>query len=268
MALSLNPKTFVLGGLPVGEMEVVGAAYEVYDFNGKASQEYAAPTVLRLDLKLADGSEHAEHLSAGSSDRVVPSGDGNELDGQNENVTGIGKSTALAMFIESLVTAGFPEPKLDGKASSFVGMRFICSRPPVKGDDGATKKRKDGKGREFDVQWFKCEKILALPGEKGKKAAAPKPAAAKAKPAAAAPAADNGDSEDVNPEIAAMAQEMVMTVLSEAGGKMALMNLKVKLFGAVKSLDAETKTAVLKLANSPEWLAENGFTVQGKDISA
>jgi hypothetical protein len=206
---------------------------------------------------------------------VIPSEDHDQLEPQSDNVKGIGKTTTLALFIDSLVKAGFPSPKLaDFRASSLVGMTFIASRPPLKGDDGEIRKKKDDKGRTYDMQYFKCEKIISLPGEKGRKSGAKPAAAAKAKsapaPTTAAAAADtgDGDAEVFSPEMESTAMEMVTSVLSEAdGNKLSLVNLKVKMFGLVKSLDAETKTAILKMANSPEWLKANGFTVTGKDIS-
>lgn len=269
MGLSLKPESFVAGGLPVGEMEIVGAGFEIYDFGGKANKEFAEPTVLRLDLKLADGTEHQEHLSCGSSDRVIPTNDGNEIDGQNENVTGIGQSTAIFLFVTSMKSAGVPDKVLDGKASSLIGMKFIAMRPPLKGTDGVVKKRTDAKGREYDQTYFAMDKLLSLPGEKGSKAKAKPAAAGKTaaapKAAAPAPAADTGE---VSEDTTAKAMEMVMGVIGEAGGSMPVMNLRVKMFAACKALDPEEKAAVLKLVNSNEWLAENGFTINGKDISA
>ena len=267
MGLSLKPETFVAGGLPVGEMEIVGAGFEIYDFGGKANKEYAEPTVLRLDLKLADGTEHQEHLSCGSSDRVIPTNDGNEIDGQNENVTGIGQSTAIFLFVTSMKSAGVPDKVLDGKASSLVGMKFIAMRPPLKGTDGVVKKRTDAKGREYDQTYFAMDKLLSLPGEKGSKAKA-KPTAATKATTKVTPVAAPADTSEVSEDTTAKAMEMVMGVIGEAGGTMPVMNLRVKMFAACKALDPEEKAAVLKLVNSNEWLAENGFTINGKDISA
>lgn len=268
MGLSLKPESFVAGGLPVGEMEIVGAGFEIYDYGGKANKEFAEPTVLRLDLKLADGTEHQEHLSCGSSDRVIPVKDGDEIDGQNENVTGIGQSTAIFLFVTSMKAAGVPDKLLDGKASSLIGMKFIAVRPPLKGTDGVVKKRTDSKGREYDQTYFSMEKLLSLPGEKGGKKAATK-SAAKATTkvtTTAAPAADAGG--EVSEETVTKAMEMVMGVLSEAGGNMPVMNLRVKMFAACKALDPDEKAAILKLVNSNDWLTEQGFTISGKDISA
>ena len=275
MGLSLNPETFVTGGLPVGEMEIIGAEYEVYDFGGKANKDFAEPTVLRIDLKLADGSEHPEHLSCGSSDRVIPSPDKDEILPQSDGITGISKNTAVYLFVESLARHGATKSVLSGKASSLIGLKFIATRPPVKGADGETKKRKDSSGREYDQTYFACEKILVLPGEKGGKAKAgagkatgktTATAASTKTTTAAAIAAEAPD--EPSDEISVKAQEMVMTVLGEAGGSMPVMNLRVKMFAATKSLEAAEKASVLKLINSNEWLGENGFTISGKDISA
>lgn len=273
MGLSLNPEKFATGGLQVGEMEVVGALFEIYDFEGKSNKDFADPTVLRLDLKLPDGAEHSEHLSCGPSDRIIPSDDGNEAMGQGDHIQAISKSTTLYLFLDSLLKAGFPASKLEsGKASDLAGLRFISHRPPMLDSDGNVKKRKVN-GREYDQTYFACSKVISLPGEKagakagkGKAAtaaktttAAPRPAAAAAAAAAPAPAG--------NGEYDAQATELVMHILAEAGGTLPLMHLKVKIFPAVKSMEADAKAGILALTNSPEWLASAGFTVDGNTIS-
>lgn len=275
--ISLMPEDFAVGSLPVGDMEVTDARFEVYDYDGKVvfNNDNQPPTCLRLEVKvLADGTEHVEMLSAGSSAHVVPSKDGMTMEGQADTVKSIYATTKLAMFITSLLAKGYPKSAMkDFKASSLVGLQFTAERPVAPDSDFAPAERTDGKAKKDRPRtFFAVKEIIKLPSDAKKAAgrastsAAPKAtgkppagatAASKATMGQKPTAADQG-SADTNER----AMTIVMDVLSKAdGGSVPLPGLKVKGFSALRADDKETREEILKLITSADWLVENGFVV-------
>jgi len=284
MSISLHPEDALTGSLPIGDMEVMDARFEVYNYEGKVQFEGAPPTCLRLDLKvLADGSEHTEMLSAGSSENTVPSADGLTLEAQHDGVTGVYANTKLMMFIKTLADKGFPKSALKSFTSAcLIGLQFTAERPPAPDSDMATNvTRTDGKARKDRPKtFFACKDIIKLPTDKkGAKStsaskatatAAAKPGTGKP-PASAASRATMGQTvhEPVESEVDVneRAQGLVMEVLESSNGTIPLSGLKVKIFGKVKGEAADVRTEIIKLATSADWLGENGFTVEGSNVS-
>ncbi len=274
MALSLNPKDAVQGGLIQNvDVEVVGAGFEIWTPpNAQSNYGRSAPTSLRLDLKILDGSdlEHTEYISCGSSDNVVPSKDGDELEAQHDGVAGINNNTNVVLFTKSLVECKFPESKLvDFHASTLVGLKFHMIRPPAPKREGLEPSEKASK---YPPTYLACKEIIQLPWEKkGKAAAAAKgrtatAAAAKATTAAAAAATaapdDSGD-----PEIEQAALAAVLGVLDGETGPVPLTQLKIKLFSSMKSMPAEERNPLLKTATDADWLTGQGLTISKGMVS-
>jgi hypothetical protein len=285
MPISLSPKDALTGSLPIGDMEVLDARFEIYTYDGKVQFDSAPPTCLRLDLRvLADGSEHTEMLSAGSSDNTVPSEDGLTLEAQHDGVTGVYANTKLMMFIKTLADKGFPDSALKAfTASCLIGLQFTAERPAAPDSDMPSKSnRTDGKERKDRPKtFFAVKEIIKLPSDSKKSAAAKSGKATSAakpvtRPAASAasratmgqkpepePATDSPDSSEINERV----QALVMEILESSNGTTPVNALKVKIFGKVKGEPADIRTEIIKLATSVDWLSENGFTVDAGTVS-
>lgn len=276
--ISFMPEDYAVGSLPVGDMEVIDARFEIFDYDGKIQfdKDSQPPTCLRLDVKvLGDDSEHTEMLSAGSSSNVVPSKDGQTMEGQADTVKSIYSNTKLAMFLVSLLAKGYPKSALkDFKASSLVGLQFTAERPPAPDSDMASTTRTDGKERKDRPRTiFTVKEIIKLPSD-AKKAAGRSTSKASGKPPAGATAASKATmgqkptAADQGGDVAERAQAMVIEILEKAdGGTVPVTSLKVKGFSALRSEAKEVREEILALITSADWLGENGFTVTEGAVS-
>jgi len=270
---SLLPEDFAVGTLPVGDMEVVDARFEVYDYEGKVTLDDGAayPTCLRLDVKvLSDGTEHTEWVSAGSSANVVPTKDGLSMEGNNEKANSIYANTKLALFIVSLVGKGFPKSLLKPFSSaSLVGLQFTAERPLApESDMQSNAHRTDGKSRKDRPKtFFAVKEIIKLPSDAKKASKATGSTKSTGKPPAGATAASKAtmgvkvtpadDGVDTNEQ----AMSLVLDILSKSDSGVPIPGLKVKGFSALRSEEKEVREEILKLITDAEWLGEHGFTV-------
>src|ERR1039458_2913544 len=172
MGLSLRPSSFSQGGGLIDDVdvEISRARFVEYDFEGKI-EGGAASLCLLLQLKDADGTEHAQYYSAGNLTYFVPSEDPKNQDlngitivkvGDKDNLNG---GTNCAIMLNSLVQAGFPEDKLDaGDVRVLEGLNGHVNRVPQPKRTGLAKRE-----GQRDPMVLIFTKIISLPGEaKGK----------------------------------------------------------------------------------------------------
>lgn len=253
--ISLCPEDFVQGGLLQDvDVEVKGAVFEVFDYGGRTTMRAEAPLALKMTMvPVGSQEEHEEYVSAGSSRDFLPN-----PDTSGDTVMSAGTSSQLrlgsnyALFSGSLIAAGFPKAVLrEGKAHSLVGLVFHMerrARPKMAGIDTPEDKR--------EKQYIHCAKIIRLPGETGKGAAA------------ARPGAKAGVKADLDAEgLATLAVEKAVDTLNANGKSLAMNKLKILLVPGLKELSAAQKQEVNKMLGDPAWLTEKGFTVDGATVS-
>jgi hypothetical protein len=263
------------------DVAITNVRWTEWDYQGTVN-----PPVLACRVTMAplDGSdEHEEFLSAGSLDNFTPNpdDDGKTLVSPNgrEHLT---QSSNWYQFIQSILDSGGDLTPLKDDVSILEGSKFHVVRKPAPKRDGAfTVQKKEGR----EAQILVVDKVISLPWDKkGAKrtAVAAKPAAAVA---AGAAKANSGAAANSVTATAAAAQEAqaeapagdddlgnvaigVVTGLLEKGVT-PLNQLKVFSFRELnknKALDTKTKNAISAMITA-DWLAENGFVVDGTDIS-
>lgn len=192
--LNLAPETFVEGGL-IDDINatITDAKFTMYDYNGKS--ENGPVPALGIELELEDGTKHESYYSAGDAKYWAPSQDGKQLVPTGDK-TSLTKSCKLAIFLTALINAGFSVDKLrSGDISIIVGLKAHFQRVADKERKGLVRtKEQEDRGQQSTLV---VTKIIAMPGEAPKAAAAPKamvgaPAAA-TQSASAAPSASVDD---------------------------------------------------------------------------
>jgi len=162
--LSLKPSDFVLGGgVPSDRnLYILDAVFTYWDYNGQAS----ATTALKIAFTDDDGVRSIQYYSAGSPDRIRPSSDGKSLEPIGD-AAGLNKNSNLSIFLESLVTAGFPENKLNNDISVLNGLRIyaVAKEQPKR----AGIKDKFGDSKVVLV----ASKILQMPWDKPERKTTP-----------------------------------------------------------------------------------------------
>jgi hypothetical protein len=129
MPISLNPETFSAGGLLNDvDVEVVSSRFVTYDYNGKITDPQQMPVALRLDVRVLNSDdEHTEYLSFGRAPDWVIDDEGKTVEpvaGKRPN-----NNSVFAMFIQSLIEAGFDKARLDpGDISVLEGMKLHVVR--------------------------------------------------------------------------------------------------------------------------------------------
>lgn len=180
MPISLNPKTFSVGGLlNDADVEITSSRFTVYDYNGTITDPQQMSVALRLDMRVIDsGEEHVEYFSFGRVPDWSISEDGKSVDpisGRRPNANSV-----FSMFINSLIDAGFDESRLEaGDISVLEGLKLhvIRKAAPESWKSLPGMKRKE-EGRE--KTYLAVERILEQPK--------PKKAASKAAASAGVPA--------------------------------------------------------------------------------
>lgn len=172
----------------------------------------------------------------------------------------IGGESNAGLFIGSFVTAGMPESLLesdDFNLGAIIDLGVHLERVPDT-RDFAIKKAKDSKypPQVLAVTRFSDETKAKWDG--GKKTAAKKAApAGKAAPAKTAGKTAPAEAAGGDDEVSALAQQTLLDILSENGGKLNRNKLIVPLSKKIGSLPAGQKDAIRKLAYSPEFLGQD-----------
>lgn len=261
--VSFAPDAFVAGGL-INDVDV---EVEHAEFTVDGPEGYSESALfLKLSLKQDDGSIVDQWWSAGKKayENFTPTDDGARLQ-QTGSSTGLVRGSNLHTFMESLVAKGFPKAKCDD-ASNLKGIKMHVVQVPQKRGAGMSP-AKDDRERTILV----CERLISLPGEKGRSKAAAKPPARAAAPAAPAPAAEApaaAAAAEANGDAESQALAAIQTVLSAAkDNQLSMKLLRASVFRSLSGTPTEDRNAILKLVTDTPWLEANGFLVDGETVA-
>lgn len=244
--ISLKPKDAVesTGLLDDVDVEVVGAAFEMWDYNGTQPQSVPA---LKLSMSVTDASGgqevHDQYYSVGKPTDWAPTADGKQLQAIGTAVS-LNSGSNGAILFKSLVEAGFPEDKIGDDVTVFVGTKGHVNRLPAPKRPGL--KKREGDTREAMILCF--TRIISLPGE------------AKA---GGTNASSNTPPYHIStgsqPSVATSSIEetttaILMGLLAEAGGKLTKASIPQKVFGKVK--DRADKNAIVGKAFMDDFLSK------------
>jgi hypothetical protein len=248
MSISLNPKTFVSGGLLNDvDVEIVEARYALFDYQGTVDAANMR-TSLRLQLRTLDGAQDAtEHLTLGATTDFVP----NDSDGgltlrPLSGKTALSKRSKLYFFLQSLTEAGADMSRLDsGRADELEGLKFHFVRKAMP-DMGGLEVTRRGKNQDQAIEYIHVTKVIDWPQKK----AAPKPEA---------PAAAGGPP----PEVENAATEILMEVAKPG---MTLQRLGMEAMKRGSKLDVKMRNQISRLLVNEQWLANQGVVVENKQL--
>jgi len=233
--VSIKPSSFTDGGGLIDDVDatLTDIRYVMYDYDGKADE----PVPVAKTVWDVDGEEQTVMYSVGGSGDFQPNDTGLALESlrSRSNLT---KTSKYAMFIMSLIAAGFPEPSMDDNDISCLnGTKVHLLRKAVE-YKGISKKE----GKDSNV--LLVSKLISMPGE-GVSAAKGK---GKGKAKGKAAAAPDGLEDLVVGEI--------QTLLINADGTLT----KKDMLTALLKADAikPAKAAALKMANDDGWLSGRG----------
>jgi hypothetical protein len=252
---SLNPDTFVAGGLP-DDIDIIIKKFRYvddFDYNGAIQQPILAA---KLDYVTRDGEEGTQHYSAGDLKRLIPSTDGKRavpVAGKDSAV--IIQSSNLAQLVLSLCNAGYPKDKLTDDISQFEGMGVHVRR--VAQTKKAGLKQEEGKKEQqvmvvSEILWFPGEAPKFTVGSGGKHpktVGAPAGIPGNATTAPAAPAASD-------PAVDTKTSEYIIQLLTQSGGTVARSTIPASLFAICKSDPLSSK--ILTNAYTQSWLSAPG----------
>jgi hypothetical protein len=249
MSISLNPKTFVSGGLLNDvDVEIVEARYALFDYQGTVDAANMR-TALRLQMRTLDGSQEAtEHLTLGATGDFVP----NDSDGgltlrPLSGKTSLTKRSKLYFFLQSLTDAGADMSRLDnGRADELEGLKFHFVRKPMP-DMGGLEVTRRGKNPDQAIEYIHVTKLIEWPAKK-------------AAPSAQAPAAASGGP---SPEAEAAATEILME-LAKPG--MTLQRLGMEAMKRSAKLDVKLRNQISRLLVNEQWLSNQGVVVENKQL--
>jgi hypothetical protein len=230
---SLKPSDFVHGGglPPEGDYDITNAMFAMWDYNG---QVQPAVPALAVEFTNPDKQAATQYYSAGDFRNWEPAADGKRL-AKKGSALSINDATNCAVFITSLVNAGYSEDKLGNDITSIIGLNVSIIH-------GVTKEREIRGQKQVGKLIAVVGKIHKFPGEQ--------PKAAKGKAAAATKA--NGQQDDAT-AVAAKALTVLQTVLSEAGGTLDKKSITAKVFQKMPATDLD-RGAVLNLIVKDDFL--------------
>lgn len=197
MGVSLKPSDYTTGGGLLDDVDVTiaKAAFAAWDYGGTRSDKVPALQVT-LTGDEVDG-EHEQFFSAGSAKDFAPSKDGKELMSIGSR-TSLNDSSNAAIFLKSLIDAGFPEDDLGDDITAIEGVNCHVKRVPAPERKGL--KKRDG-DREATV--LVVTELNEAKKAKGKAVAAKGKTVVKGK---------KGKGDDA--DIAAEAEKAVLAVLT------------------------------------------------------
>lgn len=270
-AVSFDPDQMVAGGL-INDVDV---EVEHAEFTPNGPEGYTKSALfLKMSLKDSEGAITDQYWSAGQKafSNFTPSDDGTKLLATG-GATALNKDSNLWVFMTSLKGKGFPADKMNDLAN-LKGLKMHVIRIPLKVSAGMSSSEGD-QARTVLV----CEKIINLPGERGKGRPAAKPAtgsstpaAAKGKPPASAsttaaqPAAESeGSGSDFNDSLALSTIQSILRAAE--GNTMTLKFIRVTVFKALKESKTETRNAVIALCTDAAWLESHDLMVDGDSVT-
>lgn len=254
MSISLNPNSFVSGGLLNDtDVEIVEARYVLFDYQGTVDTAYSR-TALRLQMRTLDGSQEAtEHLTLGSTSDFIP----NDKDGGVTLVslagkTSLGRRSKLYFFLQSLADAGADVSRLDsGRADELEGLKIHIVRKPMP-DLGGLEITRRGKKQDQQIEYIHVSKLIDWP-KKGGRDKAPANVAAPVQQKAA---------------VSEQARNAAIELLFDVGRPgMAVRRLAMEAMKRTSNLDPQTRNQVSRLLANESFLAECGVTVSNGAIA-
>ena len=245
--VGFRPTDFTDGGGLLDNADVAWKSCEfvMWDYNGNGPQTPALKVVMDHE-----GEEVEQFFSAGKADDWAPSKDGTKLIPVG-NATGINRKSNLAILINSLVDAGFPEDKIEDDVSVFEGLKCHMVRKPAEKRPGLVRTpRADGK--VFEATNLVVDEIQQLPWEK--KAASGKKAAPK--DTEQEQETGGGDDDDVEQEAIAA----IMEVLEKNPKGIDKKKLAAQVFTKVKA--SKNRNAISQLVYKDEFLSTGPWTFE------
>ena len=247
---SMRPSSYVAGGGLLDNVDVTWkkVRFEMFDYGGKVQ----ATPCLKVDMELEDGSEVEQYFSAGSAADWNPSKDGTKLVAVG-NAKGINENSNMAILVNSLIEAGFPEDKLDDDCTVFEGMNTHVIRVKAPERKGLSNTNTRSDGRTFDRMNLVVDTINKFPWDK------------KTTKAAGGSGGGTAKKEEAGDDVEERATEVVREVLGEATGPMDKKTLSTKVFNAMKGDPLRNK--VSQLAFNEDFLSNGPWTYNGKTIT-
>lgn len=222
--VSLNPDSFQEGGL-IQDVNVVikEAQFCLWDYDGKQAE---SSLMLGTVLTDEEGKDHTQYFSAGDKQYFAPDDTGNHLVPIGDK-TALNRNTNCAIFLASLVQAGFPVDKLETGVHSLVGTVVHIIRVPAPKRSGLIR---TGPNAQKEQTILEVDKIVSMPGVGG--GAGGKKTGLGASSSRPPGRVNGGMTSNVatgnvatgnvaagDPEVDALANETLIGILAEAGGQ-------------------------------------------------
>jgi len=246
-AVSINPGTFLEGGLFDGVLTITGAKF-VDDFTYQGKQKATLAAIITFCDE--DGETHEQAYTSGDSKKFTPSDDGKKLIPVG-NSKQLFKNSNFFILMQEVVNAGFPADQLTDSIDCLEGLHADFTR---KAQADLTKRQ--GVGKEGATILVPTE-ILILPGEEGDRFEASKKAKGK-KGTTAKPGQPKKSTPADDSAVSDAAAEAILEVLSDNDGAITKKALVGKLMKSVPK-DNENRKGILSLA------AKNTF-LSGADV--
>lgn len=272
MKISLKPSDAIQGGLVQDiDVRITKCRAVVYDYNG-----HAKPTLaVHVQMEPLEGGEPLnEYYSAGVLERFCPSetSGGDPLTNLGEEgafitlaegstATALSSQSNFATFLKELVSANFPEDKIEDNVSILEGLEGHVNRKSQPARAGmADAPQGDAKAKVRTILVF--TKILKFPWDK--KAGAAKPATKTA--------AVGGPVQDAN----GVALGQLAVIVAKSGGSVTPADAKKQAFAALLSpafkvtVSPALRKEACDLIVNTDWLEALGgdFAFDGTDIVA
>ncbi len=163
---SLKPSDAVEGGGLLDNVDVTWeeVRFKDWDYNGTQPK---APA-LKIAMRLEDGDMAEQYFSCGkiAADDYKIAGDGTRLDKKGKEARPLSKSSNFIILMQSLVTADFPEDRIENDCTIFEGMECHMVRVKAAESKGLAPKAPRADGRVFDRMNFVVDKIIKFPWDK------------------------------------------------------------------------------------------------------
>lgn len=264
-AISFAPRDAETGLLNDIVATVMAASCVVWD-----REEYGEQPAIRLML-LPDGMDDEEdnykeqYWSAGNLERIVPSEDEEFfVPAEGKNAAGLSKASNAYVLMNSLEQASFDMSKLENGISGLVGMKAHWLRIKTG--------RKNDAGEALEA--LAVTKVFSDKGGKTAKPGQGKTTAAVTKKTTKAEPEEEEQEEEQEVEeqefdAAAIASELVVEVVGEAGGKMLIAKLFNAVFKKVQARPKEERKAILEQVQDGDFIKAGGdgaWEVKGKEV--
>lgn len=261
----LSPESFVEGGGLLDDVDVTFKQVRVksWDYNGKVPAPVPA-LELTMEVEGVEG-DQVQYYSIGKGTDWQPSEDGHSVVAVGK-ATGITSSSNAAIFIKSMVDAGFPSNKIEDDVRCFEGLKAHMTRIPAPKRGVTPTPREDGK--QFDSTILTVGSIISLPWEnkgkatapKGKPTTSPSPAGktAATKTTASAPVSSDEDIDTV-------CTEVLIGVLTEKGEPISKAQIPGLVLPKVK--DRKDRNKIVSRVFAEDFLQNGPWTYEGGKVS-